>query len=374
VRKLLSIGAILCSMVNMAQKLEPCRNDSGLFGFCDTSTGEVVITHQYFDALEFIGGHAAVQIEDKWGIINEEGNILVEPQYDEVYNCVNTIDQILVQSDGKWFFINSFGIQLTRQYEVRAPWHVFELNGKDATFPGGTWFGVSQNEKWGIVDINDEVKIPFDYDWTRVIRREIAGKREVVSFILKKDEKYAWQRADAGAATGFEYDRYLGEYQDFLFFHKNGQPEILNAISGDRVQNTNRNTFNLIDDEDSVGLVDGLGRIIVPFRYDKVDIGSVPGYAVAGNYRTVGLYSISGKQLLADKYEDIKVVKNDTTNLVIAVRNKEDKVAVMELKGNTTEPITDFIYDYAVEDDGRIKIKRNDKIGYLTLSGEEQWK
>ena len=86
------------------QSLQPCRSDSGLFGYCN-SQGEVVIEQKFYDALDFVDGHAAVLMEDKWGIINESGNWMVEPRYDEVYDCANIHDQILVKEGENWSFV-----------------------------------------------------------------------------------------------------------------------------------------------------------------------------------------------------------------------------------------------------------------------------
>jgi len=357
-----------CSSAN-SQTLEPCRGDSGLYGYCD-GNGQMIIDYQYYDALEFVDGHAAVLKEDKWGIINESGHWMVKPAYDEVVNCVNVPGQILVREEDNWFFVNSYGIQMTHEFEVRSPWHEFDLEGTEAYFSEDTWFAVIRKGKWGVIDVHDQVKMSFNYQWTRVVRREIAGRQGVVALIMKERDKYAWQRVDATAATGFDFDQYLGEYENYLFFMEGAKPVILNAISGERVFQTSREYFNLIDDEDSVGLVNSAGKIIVPFRYQYVDIGSIDGFALFGSRSSKGLSALNGKVLLKDVYKDIKLVAPTT----LAVKNQEGKVALIAIQSAGIRNVTSFKYDYAVKDGDRIRMKMGSKLGYVTSTGVETWK
>lgn len=351
-------------------QLEPCRNNQGLYGFCD-KTGKAVIDYQFFDALEFIDGHAAVLKEDKWGIINESGNWMVQPVYDEVYNCTNLPDQILVMTAGKWSLVNAYGIQMTHEYEVGSPWYEFDLDGQQALFNANSWFAVIKKGKWGVIDVNDQVKIPFQFEWARVLRRPVDGVKKPVSVITKRDGKYAWQRLDAQAATGYDFDQFMGEYDDFLFFRKGNTGQIINSITGETVRDAGRPYFNLIDAEDSAGLVNSVGRIIVPFKYRTVDISRVQMHAVVGEPYALGLMDLSGKMLLEPIYQDIREITSSPA--LVAVKNTDGKVAVFVLGQGLAEPLTEFKYDYAIDDGGRIRMKIGNRFGYLTYQGEESW-
>lgn len=369
-KQLLVVLALGLCQVSFAQLLTPCRDDSGLYGYCDKQ-GKAVIAHQYYDALDFIDGHAAVLQEDKWGIINESGKWMVQPKYDEVYNCTNLPDQILVNVAGNWSLINGYGIQMTHEYQVRFPWYEFELHGTFAEFQPNTWFSVIKKDKWGIIDINDQVKIPFNYQYSRVIRKEVAGQKGVVSIVLKEKDKYAWQRVDAKAATGFVYDQFMGEYADFLFFRKGTEYHILNAITGERVRDAGRSYFNLMDDEDSAGLVNTVGRIIVPFKYEVVDVSRVAMHAAFGFRDQLGLADLTGKVLLEPIYQDIREIS--ASPALVAVKNQEGKVAIAALEGSTARFLSEFKYDYALPDNGRVRVKMGTKLGYVSYAGQETW-
>ena len=50
-------------------------------GFID-NRGEMVVTPQYDQAGVFSEGMAAVLVNNKWGFINAEGEMVIEPQFD----------------------------------------------------------------------------------------------------------------------------------------------------------------------------------------------------------------------------------------------------------------------------------------------------
>ncbi len=69
-------------------------------GYFDTSTGELIINCDYDEAYEFVGRYAAVKFENKAGIIDKEGNEVVELKYQETRSVHN--GTAFVKKDGKW--------------------------------------------------------------------------------------------------------------------------------------------------------------------------------------------------------------------------------------------------------------------------------
>lgn len=354
-----------------AQELERCLSEDGLTGYCDQS-GNVVIEQKFYDGLPFIDGHAAVLVEDKWGIINSSGHWIVEPTYQEVFNCENVVDHILVKEDNKWYFCNEYGIKYTRGYEVASPWYEFELEGFHARFTEDTWFSVIQKGKWGVVDINDEIKIPFEYEFIRVIREVVNGKEKPVSIIFKKKGKYAWQRLDAKAATGFDFDAFLGEYAELLFFKAAQNTVILNSITGERYSKGDRDYYTLINEKDSVGLVNSWGQIVVPFRHQIINLNKVENHAVFGSYGQLGLSDLKRNVLLPPVYRDINGL--GTFPPSVAVRNQEGLIAIFLIDGELVNRITPFKYTFANYNGSEIQVGIHNRHGTVTLDGTETWR
>lgn len=353
-----------------AQDLKLCTSDNGLTGYCNES-GDVVIEQKYWDGLPFMDGHAAVRVEDLWGIINSSGRWMVEPRYEEVFNCENVLSTILVKEEGKWHFSNEYGIDLSHSYEVASPWYVFELDGYTARFSEKSWFSVIRKGKWGIIDINDELKLPFEYEFSRVLKESVNGVEKPVSIILKKKGKYAWQRLDGQAATGFEFDSFLGQYIELLFFQTGSSPTIINSTTGERLSAGSRDFYSLVDTEDSVGLVNSTGKIIIPFKYQQVNMNKVENHIVYGKYGQVGLSDLDGIELLPPIYQDVNGLGTDPE--IVVVKNQEDKLALFRIDGEKPHQVTPFKYSSVTYNGSEIQVIAGNRPGIVSVSGEESW-
>ena len=170
-----------------------------MVGFCNQN-GEVVIPQIYYDAFDFVGGYAAVLLEGNWSIINETGETVVGPIFNDLVECSHS-DFILARKGDKWQFIYPNGDPVTDEYEVTDAYAEFKFYGAVADFEPDTWFAVSKRDKWGAITMNNEIMVDFKYDWLHIVRREIAGREGVVGMVMKQDDRYGWQRADARAGT-----------------------------------------------------------------------------------------------------------------------------------------------------------------------------
>lgn len=72
---------------------------NGKWGFMD-SEGTMVIDPQYEDARSFCNGYAAVEQSGKWGFIDEQGTIVIEPQFVDVRDFSN--GNVFVKRAGEW--------------------------------------------------------------------------------------------------------------------------------------------------------------------------------------------------------------------------------------------------------------------------------
>lgn len=65
------------------------------------------ITKPLFDDVDFFAGlneYAAVKIEDKWGFVNYEGSIIIEPKYDNAFSFSCGLAPVLIED--KWGYID----------------------------------------------------------------------------------------------------------------------------------------------------------------------------------------------------------------------------------------------------------------------------
>jgi len=119
-------------------------------GFIDPR-GDQVIAGPFSSATSFADGVAAVQVDyQKWGYIDQRGNWLAWPDYDEAGAMVE--QRGLVKRNGKYGFADASGAL------------VIPLQFDDALPFSGQRAAVRKGAKWGYIDTSGGVVISFGFD------------------------------------------------------------------------------------------------------------------------------------------------------------------------------------------------------------------
>lgn len=101
---------------------------------------------------DFSEGYARCRVNEKCGLVDEQGDFVVEPKYDRII-----------------FFADGFaGVMLEGKYGC-----VSLVTGKEVSPIQWDWiepyseglFAVRQDESWGYINDRGEVVIPIRYDW-----------------------------------------------------------------------------------------------------------------------------------------------------------------------------------------------------------------
>lgn len=82
---------------------------NGKYGFVNTD-GSVFIEPSYEDAKSFSNGYAAVKFGGKWGFINKYGDIVIEPAYEDAL-YMDSEGSAFVYLDGTWRIVSLFYIE-----------------------------------------------------------------------------------------------------------------------------------------------------------------------------------------------------------------------------------------------------------------------
>ena len=119
----------------------------GKWGFIDKN-GKVVIEPQFDDAGDFSEGFAQVKKDGKYGFIDKSGKVVIEPQFDNVEYFIEGFAQ--VEKDGKYGFIDKNGKVIEPQFD------------EVGSFSEG-FVCVEKDGKWGFIDKNGKVVIEPQY-------------------------------------------------------------------------------------------------------------------------------------------------------------------------------------------------------------------
>ncbi len=149
IKHLLLYGLSLFVLQAQAQDLIPVKNKKDKWGYED-SNGNLVIKHNYNEALAFVDGRAKVRKGDKWGYINTSGQEVIPFKYTEIgtWNdnrakvAVGGKEKDGVLTDAKYGFISYTGEILVKpEYDKIGP---FE-NGVAYVVKGGKYGYIDQH-------------------------------------------------------------------------------------------------------------------------------------------------------------------------------------------------------------------------------------
>lgn len=126
----------------------------GKYGLCDNE-GNIIIEPKYKKILniedDYQNGYIVVDENEKYGIIGANKEIILECKYDEVKGIASN-NLFAIKKNGKYEIINKDGeTKLANQFT-----DVIDINGEYIT--------VSKNEKMGVLDLQGNTKIKFEYE------------------------------------------------------------------------------------------------------------------------------------------------------------------------------------------------------------------
>jgi len=264
---------------------------------------------------DFRDGHAVAGADEKYGLINNAGTFIVEPQYEEILFLSNGL--LKAKQNNLWGIIDLKG-------EVIAPF-VYEAIGEYSDKRAL----VTRNKKCGFVDEQGKAVIPVTYPFqesyinnavfrngyvllkqkSKSIVLDTAGEK--ISFPgyediglpseglipVKKNKKWGYAEMNGRIKISCSYD-------DAVFF-ENGYAKI----------KFNKNT----------GMIDKSGNVVVPFIYDDAVLKE--GYFLVTKGEKIGLVSVHGQLILPAEYDRIEFL----TDKIISA-HQEEKLLYLNLQ------------------------------------------
>lgn len=150
-----------------------------------SKNGEVLIEPQYDDSSVFgENGLAKVKKNNLWGWINQNGTEIIPLQYENTYNFAGGL--ALVKANNFWGWINERGkIVIPFQYTTA---YLFENN----------MALVEKDDQWGWISPKGQTVIPFDYDFAHDFREGLA--------VVCKDDRWGYINRKGKIVIPLEYD------------------------------------------------------------------------------------------------------------------------------------------------------------------------
>lgn len=264
-------------------------------GIVNTS-GKIVVPVQYstVEAIEKSAdnGYIVKSAESKFGVIKANGDIALEAKYEAIENMVDG-NRYLVKENGVWKLIAEDG---TSYLDGKVD-NVISMNNGDVI--------AKQNGKYGVLNIQTDLKIPFEYDDLAYLFDD--------KYVAKKNDKYGIINTNNEVVTDYKYDEIIYNNQTEYVKGKNanntydyiaknlsvkftaGEETILNGFisikNGSDVKYYNykleeksnkdvytANTLFVIKENGKYGFVDKDGKVVVEAKYDDATEQNDYGY------------------------------------------------------------------------------------------------
>lgn len=319
---------------------------------------------------------------EKYGVIDNKGNILIEPIYD-VINIPNPTKDVFIgyynynEMNGEYTtkVLNKNNEEILKQYEQVLPllceestsnipfeksvltykengkWGLIDFSGKKITkanydsiesmkYREGT-LKVKQNEKYGAINIKGKVLIKSIYD-------------DIISdayYTTKKDYTSAGFIVQSKTEEGYRYG----------YINKDGKQILTNEYTEiDRIVNLD-DIYLLVAKNGKYGIVKD-NKQIIPISYEEIEYNKVNNLFIVQKNSKQGVLSLNGEEILPVEYDYIMCGTNKITTTKaesIEVYNKEGQKQNSKY-GNTIETSNE---NYI------ITIDENDKFGLINKKG-----
>ena len=281
----------------------------------------------------------AIYSNNKWGVIDNEGNVVILPQYEETIIIPNKEKPIFICTYSlndetgtyKTKVLNEKEEEILKEYDKCEAIDNYDL--KQNIWYEDNVLRISKNGKYGMIDFEGKELLPSEYD-------EITALPGVTSSVLvKKDGKVGLVNEKGQTIIPTKYK------------------EILTLKDG------YKNEYIIVNEEGKYGLISTSGTIIFDTKYDDIKyINSSETYTVSEE-GTVKLVTIHDSVIIDGKYDDITHYKGENAIVV-----KDGKYGVVDKEGVEKIPLEyeELKYAFSIY----YIAKKDGKYGVVNLANE----
>lgn len=281
-----------------------------------------------------------VFLNNKFGVIDNKGNIVIEPTYDEmiivpnktkaIFACTYDVDD--QTGEYKTKVINDKNEELYAGYDkIEA---IDNFDSKQNIWYEDNVLKVSKNGKYGLIDFTGAELLPCEYD-------EITSLKSIKNnFIVRKDQKVGLVNEKGQTIINTEYSKILTLKEGY------------------------NSDYIIVNESNNYGLINTSGKIIIEPKYEEVKyLNSKTIFAVkeAGVWKAI---NEDNQTIVNGGYDNI--VEANSDNIVVI---KNEKYGVISSAGETKiEPTyEDLKYAFSIY----YIAKQNGSYGIINTSNEK---
>lgn len=394
-----------------------------------------------------------VSKKGKLGILSLKGKWLLPPVYDSIDTRYGT--EWIVTKNSKKSLFTATGLLLPFRFEnaynmdgnyfnvmQNGHWGVYCKSKDSVVVPciyedmdycygcdvKGDYCFAQKNGRWGVVDFNNDLLLPFEFDhehhnmrsdeWVQCLYKN--GKQLIINlktkqadtcncndattddreeemaqgfYIKEKNGKYGLLNAQDQLVLDYQYDyiRYDADTigsnlpPPYIAINKGGHFGIADTSGNIIISPVYTDWFSYIKSgsmfySDIKGrnyFLDSTGRSLIPSQYDSLERSYISSYypeaptlVIIRENGLTGFYNPLTKTLVKPQFTDINFFEAQQANAIIKAY-KGDKEGLIDLNGNVIVPA---VYDYVsrlISDPGLVRVSQGDSQGVYSISRQK---
>lgn len=277
--------------------------------------------------------------DNKYGVINSEGEVIIEPSYAEYIVIPNSKKDIFLctydvnysTGEYKTKALNKKNESIFTEYEQIDALENYDEN-KNLYYENGT-IRVKRSGKYGLIDIEGKEILPTEYDEIKTLK----GLEN--SILVYKDGKVGLVDSKGKKIIDTKYVNILAIEDDYKL------------------------GYITVDENNKYGLVDCNNSKILDNKYEQIAPIFGNGNYVVKENGTYKLITKDGSTIIEGKFDEVKQIKNDS--IIIKLDNK---YGVLNTAGEEIVPAKYDDIKFSFKD--TYIVKENNQFELINKSGE----
>lgn len=364
-------------------------NEKGEEILTDYDTVEAIENYDSSNNLWYESGILKVSQNGKYGIIDMNGSILVNCEYDSISALKGVTNSLLTEKDGKYGIVDNVGsVIINNEYKEIKPISEQYENG---------YIVVDENDKYGVINYTKTVALENKYDDIK----QAYGNGKY--YIVKEGNDWKIVDTDGNEFISGEYENIVSVNGENAVIEENNKYGVVSIADNKAIINPDYDSISyatgsnyIVSQDGKYGVMDSNGNKLVDFNYTNIVYRSVANFYEATNedYTSdlmdtdlnVKLSNVIISELNTEsgylkvrqnneyKYYNFRFEEREakdilSSNTLFLSQNEEGKYGFVDRNGNV---IVNYIYDDAREqnDYGYASVKKDGLWGTINSRGE----
>ena len=364
-------------------------NEKGEEILTDYDTVEAIENYDSSNNLWYESGILKVSQNGKYGIIDMNGSILVNCEYDSISALKGVTNSLLTEKDGKYGIVDNVGsVIINNEYKEIKPISEQYENG---------YIVVDENDKYGVINYTKTVALENKYDDIK----QAYGNGKY--YIVKEGNDWKIVDTDGNEFISEEYENIVSVNGENAVIEENNKYGVVSIADNKAIINPDYDSISyatgsnyIVSQDGKYGVMDSNGNKLVDFNYTNIVYRSVANFYEATNEdytsdlmdtdMNVRLSNVIISELNTEsgylkvrqnneyKYYNFRFEEREakdilSSNTLFLSQNEEGKYGFVDRNGNV---IVNYIYDDAREqnDYGYASVKKAGLWGAINSRGE----